>query len=65
MVNLKFKLRLLLESNDSCNNLGMEKRGIIFRNMAMNFIRGEGEGREVCYNRHQRGNGDLKWRVLK
>ena len=22
MVNLKFKLRLLLESNDSCNNLG-------------------------------------------
>ena len=45
MVNLKFKLRLLLESNDSCNNLGMEKRGIIFRNMAMNFIRGEGEGR--------------------
>ena len=64
MVNLKFKLRLLLESNDSCNNLGMEKRGIIFINMAMNFIRG-GEGREVCYNRHQRGNGDLKRRVLK
>lgn len=48
MVNLKFKLRLLLESNDSCNNLGMEKRGIIFRNMAMNFIRGEGrEGKYV------------------
>lgn len=48
MVNLKFKLRLLLESNDSCNNLGMEKRGIIFRNIAMNFIRWEGrEGKYV------------------
>lgn len=52
MVNFKFKLRFLFESNDSCNNLGMEKCGIIFRNMVMNFIRGGGEGREVCYNRY-------------